>query len=82
MTDQPTDNTKFVVYREIANGNRCFSNYVPSVDATKSLDGTVAYTVLGYADDLFDAQSFLYGRALALKEKTRRDTEARIQKDM
>lgn len=50
-----TDKSPFVILRGIKEGNRFFSCNDGS-DPTKLTDGTVAYTILGYADTVEEAQ--------------------------
>jgi hypothetical protein len=53
--------SKFVILRGIKEGNRFFTENTG--DVTKLNDGTVAYTILGYADTSEEAQIALYGRS-------------------
>lgn len=52
----------FVILRGIQLGNRFFSTN-DGTDPTKLVDGTVAYTILGYADTIAEAQVALFGRS-------------------
>lgn len=57
-----TEKSPFVILRGVAHGNRFFSCNNGS-DPTKLTDGTVGYTILGYADTVEEAQIALFGRS-------------------
>jgi len=44
-------------------GSCFFTMNVPGDDPTKLKDGTIAYSILGYAETVKEAQIKLYGRA-------------------
>lgn len=54
---------KYVLLRGIEEGNRFFTTNDPSRDMTKLADGKVAYTILGYAGTIAEAQVFLYSKS-------------------
>ena len=54
---------KYVCLEGIKYGNRFFTSYDGNNDPAKLKDGTVAYTVLGFADTDIDARKILYGPA-------------------
>jgi hypothetical protein len=53
--------SKYVILEGIDAGNRFFTANTQGKDQTRLADGTVAYTVLGYANTIREAQIFLYG---------------------
>lgn len=55
----PKTDAPWVILRGIQEGNRFFSDNIPGVDPTKLKDGTTAYTVIGYADTVAEAQKML-----------------------
>lgn len=58
-----TNLAAFVVLRSISTGHKFFTNNSPDSDPTKLKDGTLAYTILGYANTVKDAQIMLFGRS-------------------
>jgi len=57
---------KFVLLKGIREGNRFFTTN--SQEPTRLNDGTVAYTIIGYADTVAQAQIKLYGKSYTDEE--------------
>lgn len=62
LGDKPTDKTRYVILESLRFGSRFFSIYKKDADHTKLENGEVAYKILGYADNMVQAQTYLYGR--------------------
>lgn len=59
-----SDNSKpFVCLRSKETGDKFFTMNQVGSDPTKLLDGTVAYSIIGYADSVSEAQKILYGKS-------------------
>ena len=54
---------KFALFRGIKNRNQFYSTNCPNEDQTRLADGTIAYTIIGYANTSGEAQVKLNGVA-------------------
>jgi hypothetical protein len=66
LSAKRTAYSKFVVLEGLEEGNRFFSHVGPVGDDPTLCKGEVAYKILGYADSVPQAQTFLYGRPYPL----------------
>ncbi len=64
---------RYVLLEGIKEGNKFFT--ANTLNPTKLADGTVAYTIIGYADTAIEAQSKLYPTKEDLDDAVRKHLE-------
>lgn len=65
---------QYVLLQGIKSGNRFFTNTHgrPEDEIIRLLDGTVVYTIIGYADTIEEAQTALFGSGIARRLRQQR----------